>query len=147
MEPDQKPLFGLNIDDPTKIFLYESARWGKFLAIVGLVSCSLLLIVGLFLAISQPDIDSQVRTQDEKVAYGIGMGIGCVILASVYFFPCMYLLRFSNHMKAALVAEDQQRLATSFQNLKSMFKFVGILTIILIVIYGLAFLTQLASRG
>ena len=41
-------LFSLQIDPLTKSHLWETARWAKFLSIVGFVLCGLILIGGLF---------------------------------------------------------------------------------------------------
>ncbi len=71
---------------------------------------------------------------------GTMMAVIYIILAAIYFFPCLFLLRFSNKMKAALQTDDQALLTGSFQNLKIMFRFVGILTIIIIAFYLLAFI-------
>jgi uncharacterized membrane protein (DUF485 family) len=56
----------------------------------------------------------------------------------LYFFPCLFLFRFASKMKHALAANDQAQLNTSFQNLKSLFRFVGILTIIFLAFYAIA---------
>jgi predicted RND superfamily exporter protein len=72
--------------------------------------------------------------------FGAVLGVVYILLAVLYFFPCLYLLRFSNHMKVALATEDQTRLTTAFENLKSVFKFIGVLTIVILGIYVLAFL-------
>jgi len=64
-------------------------------------------------------------------------------IAVIYFFPCLFLLRFANHMKNALNTDDQVTLNTSFQNLKIMFRYVGIVTIIIISLYILFILYML----
>jgi hypothetical protein len=70
-----------------------------------------------------------------------GMGVGLTILylciGLLYFFPCYYLFNFAAKMKSALIAHDQVLLAHSLSNLKSCFKFFGIMTIIILSVYGL----------
>lgn len=147
MEENQTTsLFHLNLEEQSKSFLAESARWGKFLAIVGFVVCALVVIVGIYLATAGSEMAYQYGGRSSFRGIGGAMAIGYIIVALIYFFPCLYLLRFSNHMKAALAANDQANLTASFQNLKSMFKFVGIFTIIIISIYVLAFLVGIGSR-
>jgi hypothetical protein len=41
-------------------------------------------------------------------------------------------------MQTAIASGNQEKMTSAFKNLKSMFKFVGILTIIIIAIYILA---------
>jgi hypothetical protein len=56
------------------------------------------------------------------------------------FFPCLYLNKFSVKMKTALNSINQEDFEDSFKNLKSLFKFYGILSIILLSFYALVFL-------
>ena len=150
MEQNQnQSLFGLNIDAQSKSFLAESAKWGKFLAIIGFVICGLVVVLGIFMATQISVMNNafnQYGGSNQFRNMGPIIAVGYIIVAVIYFFPCLYLLRFSNHMKAALAAEDQGSLTGAFQNLKSMFKFVGIFTLIILSLYVLAFLIGIASR-
>lgn len=146
---EQKPLFDLNLGNEAKTYLYETARWGRFLAIVGLVVCSLLVIAGLYFAfmpdsVGTMDSDLLLSAEEKRVA-GVSMAIGLILGALLYFFPCLYLLRFSANMKTALQAEDTSRLTEAFRQLKAAFRYVGILTIVILGIYVLAFV--LGSLG
>ncbi|MGZ3959608.1 MAG: hypothetical protein ACXVBT_17095, partial [Flavisolibacter sp.] len=40
-------LFSLQIDSMTKTHLAETARWGRFLAIVGFIMCGLIVLGGI----------------------------------------------------------------------------------------------------
>jgi hypothetical protein len=50
-------------------------------------------------------------------------------------------------MKAALNINDQLTLNTSFQNLKIMFRYVGILTIVMLSFYALAIIMAIAMAA
>ncbi|MEO7394601.1 MAG: DUF5362 family protein [Chitinophagaceae bacterium] len=142
MEENQS-LFGLNLDEQSKSFLGECARWGRFLAIMGFIICVLVIIAGIYLATSASQFDRTFAEYGGRTtATGLGgaMAIVYILVALIYFFPCLFLLRFANHMKAALAANDQANLTVSFQNLKSMFKFIGIFTIVILSIYIVAFI-------
>ena len=80
-------------------------------------------------------------------AMGAGMAFFYVIIAAIYFIPCLFLFRFANKMKLALSSNDQMALTTSFQNLKSMFRFFGIVTIIMISIYAIILLIALVGAA
>ena len=143
MDTDQnQPLFGLNIDETIKSHLNEAARWGKFLAVMGFIVCALILIGGIFLATSINNVPAYNRFYERDTAPGLGTAaiIVYVLVAVLYFFPCLFLLRFSDKMKIALRSNDPANLTISFQNLKILFRYVGILTIIVISIYLLAFI-------
>ncbi|HMG66365.1 MAG TPA: DUF5362 family protein [Chitinophagaceae bacterium] len=137
----ESPLFGLTIDPVIKSHLSETARWGKFLSIIGFICCFLIVIGGIFLVTAFNSVDRNYGFSENAALSNMGPAIAVVyiIIAVLYFFPCLFLLRFSNKMKTALAADNQEELAVSFQNLKVLFRYVGILTIIVLSIYLLAF--------
>jgi hypothetical protein len=70
-----------------------------------------------------------------------------ILIALLWFFPCLHLFHFANKMKLALTGNDQEMLNTSFKNLKACFKFMGIITIIVLSFYALALLAVIASMA
>lgn len=137
MEQNTSNLFELQVDHQSNAYLKETAKWAKFLSIIGFIGCALIILVGIFAG-------SVMATTLGDMGGGFGGGMG-VVMAVVYilfallaFFPYLYLYRFANQMQVALRNNDQAALTTSFGNLKSCFKFVGILTIIILAFYALA---------
>lgn len=149
-QSNEQNLFGLSIDSQSRSFLAETAKWGKFLAIIGFIVCIFIVLAGIFMATQASALDKvfgDYGGTSNSVLKGLGplMALVYIIIAIIYFFPCLYLMRFSNHMKAALASDDQANLTMSFQNIKSMFKFFGIFTIIVIAFYLLIFMIGLAA--
>ena len=129
-------LFDLQIDQQSSGYLSQAARWAKFLSIVGFVSCGLILLWGFFAGSIMSTFTNRLSTETGS-RLGPVAGIGAVffliialICAVLYFFPCLYLFRFATKMQLALKNNDQNFLTNSFGNLKSFYKFIGILTII-----------------
>jgi uncharacterized membrane protein YjgN (DUF898 family) len=148
MEQEQQGLFGLNLDSAIKTHLYETAKWGRFLAIVGFVMCAIIVIAGIaFMANYDDSAYSSYRRYNEPSTQGLGAAglIAYIIVAVLYFFPALFLFRFSNQMKTALMADDQSTLTTSFQNLKVLFRYMGVLMIIFLAIFVLGMLAGLGS--
>ena len=83
------------------------------------------------------------------VSLGLGIGVAIIylVMAVVWFFPLMYLLRFANQMRTAIEANDQESLNTSVQNLKICFRYLGIVTIIGILFYILFFAISFATQS
>jgi hypothetical protein len=135
------PLFGLSIDEFSRNHLTEAAKWGKFLAIVGFVVCALIALSGIFVSsfISMMPEQAYETEQEKRISGYMAtfLGIIYVLLAILYFFPCLFLYNFATKMKAALVSNNQDLLNISFQNLKKMLRYVGILTIIILSFYAL----------
>lgn len=148
--PESSSLFGLAINENNKGDLADTARWARFLSIVGFVMCGLIVLIGFFAG----SIFSMFVNTGEleelggmSSAMGAGMAFFYVIIAAIYFIPCLFLFRFANKMKLALSSNDQMALTTSFQNLKSMFRFFGIVTIIMISIYAIILLIALVGAA
>jgi uncharacterized membrane protein len=139
MEQNESTLFKLEVEGDSTRFLAETARWGKFLSIIGFIMCGLLVILALFMGTLMGTAFSQIEGAG---LLGGGMSILVTIMylifAVLYFFPCLYLFRFSDKMKRALVESNQVEMTSAFENLKSCFKFMGIMTIILLSFYALA---------
>lgn len=126
-------LFGLGIDNTSKSHLSEAARWAKFIAICGFILIGLMILYGIGMAMFflqfQYD-DNRYGSNEMKNFAGVVTFIifgACILLS---FFPYLFLLRFANKMKRALESEDQSELNASFMNLKILYRYMGILTII-----------------
>lgn len=150
LSPEQNKestLFGFGIDQSSKAHLWEASKWAKFLAIMGFIMCGLAVVFGIFMGTIYSSMMKNYDDYGAASTYADGMSIFMIILyvgiAVIYFFPCLFLLRFANHMKNALNTDDQVTLNTSFQNLKIMFRYVGIVTIIFISLYILFILYML----
>ena len=121
--------------------LNASAKWGKFLSIVGFVFIGLMVIGGLVMQAFMPSFGS----------YGYGspflkyIGTVYLILGIILFFPCLYLLKFSNKILEAIRTSNQESLDNAFVNLKAMFKFYGVVTIVVLGFYALIFLFGIGS--
>ncbi|MGN7723574.1 DUF5362 family protein [Chitinophaga sp. 22620] len=131
-------LFDLNVDAEISGYLSETARWGKFLAIVGFIGCGFMFLFAMFFSLAPAQSPYMAQMGD---MYGTGAAasrsflvIFYILTGILYIVPCVYLLRFSNRIKLALNSSDQAVMNTAFQSLKSLFKFMGVITII-----GLAF--------
>jgi len=134
----------LHITPEIKDFLRETAKWGKFIAIVGFVMTALLVLLGIFMGLFMGSMMANMPdTAGLGGAMGGALGFVYVLIALVYIFPLLYLYRFSAKLKIALAKDDQQHLYESFRNLKSLFKFTGILMAIFIGIYALIFVLAL----
>ncbi|MGZ3846397.1 MAG: DUF5362 family protein [Flavisolibacter sp.] len=136
-EVQPSTLFSLSIDPETKAHLFETARWARFLAIVGMIGLALMVVFGVFYSIwlstaigalyGQPGMESAPAF---STGAAVGSGALFISVAIVGFFPLLFIFRFATLMKIALTGNDQESLNTSFQNLKRYFRYLGIITII-----------------
>lgn len=130
----------LTLTSASKSFLRETAKWAKFLAIIGFVLTGLLLVFAIF---ASTIFDMIPKTQGIPNEIGLTMVIPFLILAIVYFFPMYYLLQFSNKIKRALATKNDATLASALEALKSHYKFIGVFTIITLSLYALLFVVSI----
>lgn len=122
--------------------LTTAAKWGKFLAIIGFVLIGLMFIAALVMLISAANLPSFISGQFFL------MGFIYIVMAVIFVFPTLYLLRFSNSTQIGLQSEKQVDFEFGIENLRSLFKFMGIYTIVVLGLYVLViifgFLSALA---
>ncbi|MER2998652.1 DUF5362 family protein [Pontibacter populi] len=138
----------LSLNLASEDFLRNTAKWGKFLAIVGFVMIGFIVLMGIFAGSVLGSVMSKASGN------GIGGGVGgtffvvfYLIFALLYFFPVLYLYRFSDKMQHALRHKNEDLVTESFKNLKSLFKFMGVLTIIMLAFYALGLLFMAIGAG
>ncbi len=114
-------------------YLIETSKWGKFLAIVGYIGLGILVLIGIFGSFSLSQISG---FPGAGIPMGM-LGFLYIIFAAIYYFPINYLFKFSVKIKQGLKTNDINSTISGFQNLKSLFKFMGIFTIVVLSIYVL----------
>ena len=123
----------LSLNEQAKRFLSESGKWGKFISIVGFVGIGLLVLFGVFAGAIFSNIPGY-----EDIP-GALFSVIYIVLAALYFFPVLYLYRFSTKIREALNSNNETTLQNAFESLKSHYKFIGILTLVMLGLYALAF--------
>lgn len=129
-------------------YLETTRKWTMFFAILGFVGLGLMLLLGLFFGSimgkaiggvsSMSGMEGMEGMETAKAVggvMGIVMFIVMLIFAVIYFFPLLYLLRFSTHTKNAVANLDANELRLGLKNLKSYWRYIGILIIILLAFY------------
>ncbi|WP_461640021.1 hypothetical protein [Labilibaculum euxinus] len=134
----------LLLETQAEVYLRETAKWAKFLAIVGFIFMGF-MVLGSFVVFALAGSMASI------LPFPIG-GIGFLylVLAGVYFFPIYYLLQFANKAKLALAGKSTQSLTESMKYMKSHYKFMGIFTIVMLALYPIGMIVAIivaASQG
>lgn len=135
----------LVVNSKSKSFLREIARWTFFFAILGFISIAFLIVGAIIILTVYAPLLNMVAQQQGLPNLGLPLAIIYVVSALLYFMPVWYLFKFSSKMKLALATKNDDVLADAFENLKSHFKFIGVLTIIIISLYVLLFVFSLVA--
>ncbi len=122
-------------------YLMETSKWGKFLAIVGYVSIGLLGLLAIFMMVGLSAMSDFSGTEFPMGAFGFIY----IIMGAMYYFPVTYLYKYAVQIKKGLKSNDITTITAGFQNLKSLFKFMAIVTIVILSIYGLVLLVAVPT--
>ncbi len=134
----------LVIDWRSKEFLKETAKWTKSLAILGFVGIGL-MVLGSLVMLFAPS--SLMSNGDFPFGGKIFMMLLYLAFAVLYYFPISYLYQFSENTKKAIENNDNNAIRDAFEFLKSHYKFMGILTIILLAFYAIIIFIGLIGAG
>ncbi|MFK8045804.1 MAG: hypothetical protein AB8B72_09925 [Crocinitomicaceae bacterium] len=129
---------GIISDSEIKSYLLETAKWSKFLSILGFIGIGFMVIGALFAGVA---LGSQVGMRSSGMPFPPALlSLVYLLMALLYFFPIYYLYNFAVKMKGGLLSGDNSVLRESFKNLKSHYKFIGIFTIVILSLYVLGIL-------
>ncbi len=147
MEPENQNLTGaqdptgLELQYETLTFLTGARKWALFLSILGFIGLGLMIIFSLAFG----TILSAMGAQTGFPIPGFLLTVLYIFIALIWFFPLLYLFRFSTNTKKAIDNHDPQNLTTAFMNLKAHYRYIGILLIILMAFYAATFLIIMAT--
>lgn len=120
------------INSDIKAYLLETAKWGKFLAIIGYILIGIISLIGLFMVIGMSAL-----TRSTNSGYPMSLiGLIYILITAFYYFPVHYLYTSSVQLKGGLLTDNLSAITSGFRNQKSMFKFMGVMTIVVLSIYA-----------
>jgi len=131
------------LSDSAMFYLSEARKWAKFISIIGFIGIGMMILAGLLMGFMMDAITSM---SPQPVPFPSGVfTFFYIVMAVIYFFPVYYLYKFSEDMKRALELGQEEQLTSAFRWLKSHYKFIGILMIILIAFSILAFFAAILA--
>lgn len=145
MEQRTSNLFDLHIDPQSQSYLGEAAKWAKFIAIMGFIYCGLILL--LILTGRSSTVTSFGTTYEGDSSFGAAEIITSLVLLAIVFIPNLFLYRFAAKVQTALRNNDQANLTASFANLKSCYKYLGILIIVVLSLALISFFYIIIAAG
>jgi Family of unknown function (DUF5362) len=139
---DKNNLFGLEIDNYAKNTFYDMVKWSKFLAVLGFIGLGLMIAGGLYAIVAAGSYSSYSYYSRNSFGgiYGTMMFFIYIIIAALYFYPTFALLKYSTCMKTAVTTNNKAKFNEAITYLKNMFKYIGIVMIIILSVYALIFI-------
>lgn len=125
--------------------LRTAASWSGFLAILGFILIGLMVVFGLFFGAIMGTMMSSFR-ETTLLPFSAGVfGVIYIVFGLLYFFPVLYLWKFSDKTKAALRSNNTPALNEAFFNLGRHYKYIGIMSIVIIALYLVLFVIGIGS--
>lgn len=122
----------IEIDEKILKYLNTARRWAMFLAIIGFIILGLFIVVGLLAGtfLSVFSLSDKGLGLSESLMF-----IPVLLVGIIYFFPGLFLFRFSKHTGHAVQTLDKEELRKAIRSLKSYFVYIGVLIILVIFCY------------
>jgi hypothetical protein len=115
-------------------FLQKAAKWGKFLAILGFIMTSLLIVAGIMMSFVLNSVQNEMVPLNVPFSPKI-LSFFYVAIAAISMVPVIFLNSFSNNAVKAVKFSDTEKMTIALKNLKNLFVFLGISTIVMLALY------------
>jgi hypothetical protein len=122
----------IEIENETLKYLNTARKWAMFLAIIGFIFLGLIIVIGLIAGTFLTAFNSGEKSLGIPESL---MFIPVLLVALLYFFPVLFLFRFSKHTSHAIQTLDKMEFHKAIKNLKSYFAYIGIMIIIVFTFY------------
>lgn len=133
---------GIQLTSTDLANLRTAGKWGRFIAIVSLIGMALMILLVLFfggtmMALASPEMGAM------GAAGGTFVLIIYLAMFALYIYPLVKLYQFSTNAIKAADSGNSVAASDSFAALGSMYKFMGILLVIVLGLYALFFVLAL----
>jgi hypothetical protein len=122
----------MELNNTMRAHLDATRKWAMFLAIVGFVMMSLLVVFGFSFGAIMRTFSGDAQIPGFP---GFMVGIVYLFIAVIYFFPLLYLFRFARLAKKGIHEYDRISMESAFSNLRAHYTYIGILMAITIGLY------------
>lgn len=130
--PPRPGLSPEGVGSATLGYLKDTKPWVRMFSILGFIGSSFAVLAGLLMMVS-----SSFLGEEMSGAVGIGMGIGYILFAILYIMPSLFLWRYASAIQTLLSSRRTADLDEALKQQKSFWRFIGILTAALMVLYAL----------
>ena len=120
----------LEVTETAKKYLNSTASWANFFAILSFIGIGFCLLAGIMMMAMGSFIERAREYSELPAGFSSLVGVLYFGMAIICYFPASYLLKFAQRTKKALASHDTPILEEAFLNMKSFWKFCGIVTII-----------------
>ena len=122
-------------------YLHKAAKWGKFISLLGFIMTSLMIIAGILMSFVLNSVNLNEMAPLNSPFSAKALSILYVSVAAIFLIPVSFLHAFSNNAIKAVNQGNTDKMTTSLRNLKNLFVFLGISTLVILALYVIILLT------
>jgi hypothetical protein len=115
-------------------YLLKAAKWGKFLAILGFIVSALMIMGGIMMSFVLNKVSDEMVPLNMSIS-PLFLSIFYIAFAGIYLIPVIFLNSFANNAMKAINLSSTENMTASLKNLKNLFVFVGVSTVVLLTLY------------
>lgn len=115
-------------------FLVKAAKWGKFMAILGFIVTGLLLGSGVLMSFVLNTVQDEMIPLNTPFPPFV-LSVFYILIAGIYIIPVIFLNSFCNNVIKGVNFSSTEYLTKSLKNLKNLFVFIGVSTVVVLTIY------------
>jgi hypothetical protein len=132
-ETEQAP--GLIVTEDMRSYIYETAKWANFLAIVGFIISALMVLFAFSAGATMGTNPGLAALFKSQVLSPAVFTFFMLLYALAIFYPSLLMFRYAGRAKLGVLYTEQDSLSEAMAIMKSLFKYYGILVIIVISLY------------
>jgi len=121
--------------------------WVRLISVMMFIGAALLLLLGLVMGLMGGAIASASKNPMFSGGMGIGIAAVYVVMALFYIYPAVKLWKYATSIGNLLNSGTAIDLETALSHQRSFWKFVGVITLIIISLYGAIFVIAMVAGG
>ena len=118
--------------EAAKEHVISTGKWLKFMAILGCIGAVFMILCGICVMAFSSIMDFGFYDAPGGSFITIFIGVFYLIMAGIYIYPILCLLRASKAAQMAVEMNSNEQMVEFLSNSKSFWKFCGILTIVML---------------
>jgi len=132
------PTTPLILTDEARGYLKAAGSWANFLGILSIIIGTFFLLTAVFANVLLPALPGAFPGYKDMPAGVVAIVCVAVVLFDIlYFFFAVHLFQFGRRAKKGILFNDSAHVTQAMARLKSFFKLWGIVTIVILCLFGL----------
>jgi magnesium-transporting ATPase (P-type) len=121
-------------------YLKKTKPWVRFISVVIFIGTGLVFLLGLALILGAGLLSSLSKNVFGGAPLGL-LGFVYTVFACLSFFPALYLARFADGIKKALLKDEVGGIEDALKNQRAFWRYMGVLLLAILVLQIAAILT------